>query len=72
MLRTQVIRLNVSHKFLELSMETPLLCPGVEHSNGSRKSMKTFGIQFWYKNRSARPLELADIHINTFHDTLTA
>ena len=33
--------------------------------------MKTYGIHFCYKNRSARPLELADIYINTFHDTST-
>ena len=64
--RTQVICLNVSHKFIELSMEMPLLCPSLGHSNGGRKSMKTPGIHFCYKNRSARPLELADIYITLF------
>ena len=39
-MRTQVNRENVSHKFIELSMETPHLCPGVGHNNGSWKSIK--------------------------------
>ena len=52
-------------------METPLRCPSLGHSNGGRKSMKTSGIHFCYKNRSARPLKQADIYINTFHDTST-
>ena len=33
--------------------------------------MKTSGIHFCCKNLSARPSELADIHINTFHNTST-
>ena len=52
-------------------METPKLCPGEGHSNGGRKSMKTSGINFCYKNRSVRPFELADVHINTFHNIST-
>ena len=31
MFRTQVSGQNVFHKFIELSMETPYLCPGEEH-----------------------------------------
>ena len=52
-------------------METPKLCPGEGHSNGGRKSMKTSGINFCYKNRSVRPFELGDVHINTFHNIST-
>ena len=69
--RTQVSRQNVLHKFIDLSMETPCLCPGEGHSNGGRKSMKTSGIHFCYKNRSVRPFELVDILINNFHNTST-
>ena len=69
--RTQVGRQNVLQKFIELNMETPQLCPGEGHSNGGQKSTKTSGIQFCYKNQPVRPFELADIHINTFHNTTT-
>ena len=48
-------------------METPYLCPGEGHSNGGRKSMKTSGINFCYKNWSVRPFELVDILINISH-----
>ena len=33
--------------------------------------LKTSGIHFFYKNRSIRPFELANVDKNTFHNTST-
>ena len=52
-------------------METPSWCPAEGHQDGGRKTMKTSGIHFCYKNRSVIPFALANIHINTFQNTST-
>ena len=52
-------------------MKTPYLCPGGGHTCGGRKYIKTSGIHFCNKNRSVRSFEIANIYINTFHNTST-
>ena len=48
--RTRVICHNVPHKFIEISMETPYLCPCVGHKHGGRNYEKK-NLEFTFARR---------------------
>ena len=63
---------NIPHEFIELSTETPYLCPSEGHKHSGRKSNKTSGIHFCWKGKKLVFSRIAlHIRIDIYPNALT-